>query len=134
MLVGHSGVGKSTLVNALVPGRRPGDRRVNAVTGRGRHTSSSAIALPLPDAAAGSSTPRACARSAWPTCSADDVLGGAFPDLAGRAAEECPPGAAPTAEADCGLDAWVAAGTVRRRHRLDALRRLLSSREGEDND
>ncbi len=48
VLVGHSGVGKSTLVNALVPeaGRAVG--AVNVVTGRGRHTSSSAVALPLP--------------------------------------------------------------------------------------
>jgi ribosome biogenesis GTPase len=47
VLVGHSGVGKSTLINALVPeaDRLIGD--VNASTGRGRHTSSSAIALPL---------------------------------------------------------------------------------------
>ena len=47
VLVGHSGVGKSTLINALVPhaDRLTGD--VNDVTGRGRHTSSSAIALPL---------------------------------------------------------------------------------------
>ena len=47
VLVGHSGVGKSTLVNLLVPsaGRRTGV--VNDVTGRGRHTSTSAIMLPL---------------------------------------------------------------------------------------
>ena len=47
VLVGHSGVGKSTLINDLVPhaDRVTGD--VNDVTGRGRHTSSSALALPL---------------------------------------------------------------------------------------
>jgi len=59
VLLGHSGVGKSTLVNNLLGSienhesnsdvrnayRATGD--VNEVTGRGRHTSSSAIALPL---------------------------------------------------------------------------------------
>lgn len=59
VLLGHSGVGKSTLVNKLLGStadaglisdspntyRATGD--VNEVTGRGRHTSSSAIALPL---------------------------------------------------------------------------------------
>ena len=46
VLLGHSGVGKSTLVNRLVPGADRAVGHVNAVTGRGRHTSSSAIAFP----------------------------------------------------------------------------------------
>ena len=45
--VGHSGVGKSTLVNALVPDALRATGVVNAVTGRGRHTSSSSVALRL---------------------------------------------------------------------------------------
>src|SRR4051794_630939 len=36
VLVGHSGVGKSTLVNALVPGATRATGGVNLVTGRGR--------------------------------------------------------------------------------------------------
>ena len=48
VLVGHSGVGKSTLVNALVPGATRSTGIVNAATGRGRHTSTSAYALELP--------------------------------------------------------------------------------------
>lgn len=47
VLVGHSGVGKSTLVNALVPEAERATGRVNTVTGRGRHTSSSTVAFPL---------------------------------------------------------------------------------------
>ncbi|MEI6811899.1 MAG: ribosome small subunit-dependent GTPase A [Actinomycetes bacterium] len=47
VLVGHSGVGKSTLINVLVPHGERVIGEVNEVTGRGRHTSSSAIALPL---------------------------------------------------------------------------------------
>ena len=48
VLIGQSGVGKSSLVNALVPDADRAVGHVNAVTGKGRHTSSSAIALPLP--------------------------------------------------------------------------------------
>ena len=49
VLLGHSGVGKSTLVNALVTSANRATGDVNDVTGRGRHTSSSAIALELND-------------------------------------------------------------------------------------
>src|SRR5699024_12047922 len=42
VLVGHSGVGKSTLVNALVPAAGRATGGVNAVRGRGRDTSCSA--------------------------------------------------------------------------------------------
>jgi ribosome biogenesis GTPase len=49
VLIGQSGVGKSTLVNALIPGAGRVVGTVNPVTGRGRHTSSSAVALGLPD-------------------------------------------------------------------------------------
>ncbi len=46
-LIGAPNVGKSTLVNALVPDALRAVGVVNAVTGRGRHTSSSSVALRL---------------------------------------------------------------------------------------
>jgi ribosome biogenesis GTPase / thiamine phosphate phosphatase len=48
VLLGHSGVGKSTLVNKLLGNEKRATGDVNDVTGRGRHTSSSAISLQLP--------------------------------------------------------------------------------------
>lgn len=46
-LIGHSGVGKSTLVNRLIPDANRAVGRVSGV-GKGRHTSTQSVALPLP--------------------------------------------------------------------------------------
>ncbi|RNL85456.1 ribosome small subunit-dependent GTPase A [Halostreptopolyspora alba] len=128
VLVGSSGVGKSTLVNLLVPeaGRTVGD--VNPVTGRGRHTSTSAVALALAD---GWIIDTPGLRSfGLAHVSPDDVIAG-FPDL-DEAVAECPPGCAHTADSpDCALDSGVAAGRLEPA-RVSSLRRLLASREDTD--
>ena len=50
VLLGHSGVGKSTLINELAPDAHRIIGSVNDLTGKGKHTSTSVIAFPLPKA------------------------------------------------------------------------------------
>ena len=128
VLVGHSGVGKSTLVNALIPDAERAVGTVSPVTGRGRHTSSSAVALPLPGGGWLIDTPGL--RSFGLGHLAPDRVVRAFPDLAGGILA-CPPGCSHH-EPDCALDDWVRdqGGDARLVARLDSLRRLLRSQEG----
>ena len=126
VLIGQSGVGKSTLVNALVPDADRVTGSVNPVTGRGRHTSSSAVALPLPDGGWIIDTPGV--RGFGLGHVTPQRLLEAFPDLA-EGTEGCPPGDDHLGP-DCGLDAWAAEHGAEAR--LDSLRRLLSSRDTAD--
>lgn len=130
VLVGHSGVGKSTLVNALVPEAARATGVVNLVTGRGRHTSSSAVALPLARGGWVVDTPGVRSFGLGHVDPADFVSH--FPDLA-EGTVACPRGCSHD-EPDCALDAWVAAGRAGANGaaRLESLRRLLRSRTGEE--
>jgi len=131
VMIGHSGVGKSTLVNALVPAADRETGGVNAVTGRGRHTSSSTVVLPLAEGGWVIDTPGV--RSFGLAHVQPDDLIRAFEDL-DAVAQDCPRGCthAPSAP-DCALDDWAASGTAGAagEARLISFRRLLASREGE---
>jgi ribosome biogenesis GTPase len=132
--VGHSGVGKSTLVNALAPDADRATGIVNEVTGRGRHTSSSVRAIRLPEDFG----------SAWVIdtpgvrsfglghVKPDNILK-SFEDLY-TVIETCPRDCSHLSDApDCALDAYIeeTAGTNspdnKFARRVDSLRRLMSS-------
>jgi ribosome biogenesis GTPase len=102
-LVGHSGVGKSTLVNRLVPDALRATAAVSGV-GKGRHTSSSAVALPLPGGGWVVDTP-GIRSFGLAHVTPDDVVR-AFGDLA-QAIADCPRGCThlgPPADPECALD------------------------------
>ncbi len=121
VLVGHSGVGKSTMVNALVP---DADRRighVNIVTGKGRHTSTSAIDFPLPGGGSIIDTPGI--RSFGLAHVTVEALMRPFEDL--HALTEACPRSCSHDEPDCALNDLSDPVLIAR---VDGLRRLLRSR------
>ncbi|MDT0214479.1 ribosome small subunit-dependent GTPase A [Rothia sp. ARF10] len=133
VLVGHSGVGKSTLVNALVPDAYRATGVVNDVTGRGRHTSTSAVALRLPGGD-GWVIDTPGIRSFGLAHVEPERIITHFPDLE-AGTDECPRGCSHDEE-ECALDAWVAEGHAgpAGASRLESLRRLLRARTPEKGD
>ena len=123
-LIGHSGVGKSTLVNRIVP---EADRETGAVSGvgKGRHTSTQSVALEVPGGGWIIDTPGI--RSFGLAHVAPEEIVEVFPDLA-EAAERCPRGCThlgPPADPECAWDELDPDSPVGRR--ATAVRGLLAA-------
>lgn len=124
--IGHSGVGKSTLVNRLIPDAHRETGEVSAV-GKGRHTSTQSVALRLPEDAGWLIDTPGIRSFGLAHVDADTVIG-VFGDLA-EATRECPRGCThlgPPADPECGLDdpRLIAPDSASARRR-DAVRKLL---------
>jgi ribosome biogenesis GTPase len=126
VLLGSSGVGKSTLVNALVPDAGRDVGVVNAVTGRGRHTSTSAYMLALPRGDGWIIDTPGIRSFGLAHVQPEDLIE-AFPDLE-EMTEDCPRGCTHGEdEPECGLDEAVDAGRLDP-DRVSSFRRLLAAR------
>ena len=132
VFVGHSGVGKSTLINEIVPEAARATGHVNEVTGRGRHTSSSSVAFRAltpgaTDGEAGWVIDTPGVRSFGLGHVTSDAILRGFTDLA-AIIEDCPRGCTHLADApDCELDLAVEDGRLDTAGvlRVESLRRLL---------
>ena len=123
-LIGHSGVGKSTLVNRIVPDANRETGEVSGV-GKGRHTSTQSVALELPKGGWIIDTPGI--RSFGLAHVAPDEIIEVFPELA-AAAENCPRGCShlgAPADPECAWDQLEADSPLGRR--AQAVRRLLEA-------
>lgn len=128
VFIGHSGVGKSTLINGLAPDFKRETGEVNEVTGRGKHTSSSAIAFKLAGGGWVIDTPGV--RSFGLSHVGRIEVIAAFPDL-NEVVRDCQKNCTHD-ENDCKLNLWLKGSTeplenLERSGRVANLRRILAS-------
>lgn len=124
-LLGPSGVGKSSLLNALEPGLAQRVTSISAATGKGRHTTTSPRFVPLGGPAAGYLADTAGIRSLALGGAAAGRLDWCFPEFRPSLGTCFHGDCSHRSEPGCAVRAAVAAGTVDR-ERYDSYTRLYA--------
>ncbi|MCP4006043.1 MAG: ribosome small subunit-dependent GTPase A [bacterium] len=123
VFAGHSGVGKSSLLNALEPELRLQTQEISQKYQRGRHTTTRAVWLKLANGAIAVDTPGVREIATGPVDTG--LIREVYPELA-RYSDECRfRDCAHDAEPDCAVRAAVEAGKIRA-SRLSSYRKLLN--------
>jgi ribosome biogenesis GTPase / thiamine phosphate phosphatase len=123
LLVGQSGVGKSTLCNALVPASSRPTRALSSSTGEGTHTTVSAALLPLPGGGELVDSPGV--RDFAPAPVAEAMVQTGWPEISSVSAGCRFNNCLHLREPGCAVQAAVEAGTISRR-RFEGYRRLVN--------
>jgi ribosome biogenesis GTPase len=129
VLVGHSGVGKSAILNAIQPGWRLRVGEVSGATLRGRHTTTGSRLLSLDAGGFVVDTPGVRAFGLEEMTPAQILL--AYPEFAPLAASCRFNPCGHTHEPDCAVRAAVAAGAIAG-WRYDNYRRIVESVQADD--
>lgn len=126
LLAGQSGVGKSSLLNALIPDLQARTGALSRVTGKGTHTTTSATLYPFGHEAFIIDTPGVWEYGLW-RMDAEELARG-FPEFASHAARCRFRDCRHRGEPGCGVIAAIEAGTLPA-FRHEAWLRLLAEQE-----
>jgi len=110
IFAGHSGVGKSAMVNAIDPRYKLRTGEISETTGKGKHTTSRAMLLPLRFGGYVVDTPGIRGFSLWDVDRTDLAL--YYPEMKNISSECRYPGCTHTHEPDCAVKDAVDSGDI----------------------